>query len=295
MKSVKTGLLIAAALAVVPAMAQAEERERDWGHGEHRDRAPRDRGQQASRPTPPQAQRPQFVPPPQAQAERPQFSPPPQGRFNGAFGGRPAERDDRRDQRAQWQGNRGNWDRGEVRPAPPQVAPDRSQWRNGGQNIDRRDTMNVQTDDRRYDGRHSEDRREGYNRDYRGGDRRWGNNYRVWNGNDRHWDRGDRDRYRHNPNWRNDRRYDWRSWRNSHRYLYSGRYYAPRGYRYRSVYRGFYLEPFFYGSTYWLSDPYEYRLPVVEWPLRWVRYYDDALLVDTTTGEVIDVIQNFFF
>jgi len=36
-------------------------------------------------------------------------------------------------------------------------------------------------------------------------------------------------------------------------------------------------------------------LPVVEWPLRWVRYYDDALLVDTTTGEVIDVIQNFFF
>jgi len=26
---------------------------------------------------------------------------------------------------------------------------------------------------------------------------------------------GDRDRYRHNPNWRNDRRYDWRSWRNS--------------------------------------------------------------------------------
>jgi len=33
----------------------------------------------------------------------------------------------------------------------------------------------------------------------------------------------------------------------------------------------------------------------VEWPLRWVHYYNDALLVDVTTGEVVDVIPNFFF
>jgi len=27
----------------------------------------------------------------------------------------------------------------------------------------------------------------------------------------------------------------------------------------------------------------------------WVRYWDDAVLVDTFTGEVIDVIHNFFW
>jgi len=87
----------------------------------------------------------------------------------------------------------------------------------------------------------------------------------------------------------------WRDWRNGHRDLFSRHYHAPRGYRYRSVYAGFFLEPFFYGSSYWLDDPYDYRLPPVEWPLRWVHYYNDALLVDVTTGEVVDVIPNFFF
>jgi len=29
--------------------------------------------------------------------------------------------------------------------------------------------------------------------------------------------------------------------------------------------------------------------------MRWIRYYDDALLVDTWNGEVVDVIYNFFW
>jgi hypothetical protein len=28
---------------------------------------------------------------------------------------------------------------------------------------------------------------------------------------------------------------------------------------------------------------------------RWIRYWDDAVLVDTWTGEVIDVLHNFFW
>ena len=28
---------------------------------------------------------------------------------------------------------------------------------------------------------------------------------------------------------------------------------------------------------------------------RWVRYWDDALLVDTWTGQVVDVIHSFFW
>jgi len=27
----------------------------------------------------------------------------------------------------------------------------------------------------------------------------------------------------------------------------------------------------------------------------WVRYWNDALLVDTWTGDVVDAIQNFFW
>ena len=30
-------------------------------------------------------------------------------------------------------------------------------------------------------------------------------------------------------------------------------------------------------------------------PYRWVRYYDDAVLVDIYSGEVVDVINNFFW
>jgi hypothetical protein len=36
-------------------------------------------------------------------------------------------------------------------------------------------------------------------------------------------------------------------------------------------------------------------LPPVYGPYRWVRYWDDALLVDVRSGRVVDVIHNFFW
>lgn len=51
----------------------------------------------------------------------------------------------------------------------------------------------------------------------------------------------------------------------------------------------------FYSSRYWIDDPWQYRLPDVYGPYRWVRYYDDALLVDVYSGEVVDVIHDFFW
>jgi hypothetical protein len=51
----------------------------------------------------------------------------------------------------------------------------------------------------------------------------------------------------------------------------------------------------FYGSNYWINDPWQYRLPPVYGPYRWVRYYDDVLLVDVYSGEVVDVIYDFFW
>ena len=75
-----------------------------------------------------------------------------------------------------------------------------------------------------------------------------------------------------------------------------GRYYAPyRNYSYRRLSIGFYLDSLFFGSNYWINDPFYYRLPDVYGPYRWVRYYDDALLVDIYTGEVVDVIYDFFW
>ena len=41
--------------------------------------------------------------------------------------------------------------------------------------------------------------------------------------------------------------------------------------------------------------PYDYRLPEAYGPYRWVRYYNDALLVDIYTGEVVDTVYDIFW
>lgn len=97
-------------------------------------------------------------------------------------------------------------------------------------------------------------------------------------------------------NWRDDHRYDWRSYRNRHGSIFRiGRYYDPYGSRYRRWSIGFSMMPFYYRSNYWLDDPWMYRLPPAYGPYRWVRYYDDALLVNIYTGRVVDVIYGFFW
>jgi len=53
--------------------------------------------------------------------------------------------------------------------------------------------------------------------------------------------------------------------------------------------------PSYYSSRYWLNDPWMYRLPHAPAGYRWVRYWDDAILVDTWSGQVVDVIRNFFW
>jgi Ni/Co efflux regulator RcnB len=110
--------------------------------------------------------------------------------------------------------------------------------------------------------------------------------------NDRDRDR-DRDWSR---DWRKDRRYDWSNHRHRYGSLYRlGRYYDPYGWGYRRFSIGFNIWPSYYGSNYWLNDPWMYRLPPAYGPFRWVRYYDDAILVNVYTGFVVDVIHNFFW
>jgi hypothetical protein len=96
--------------------------------------------------------------------------------------------------------------------------------------------------------------------------------------------------------WRGDRHYDWRRYRDSNRSVFRlGRYHDPYRYGYRRFSIGFSLFPSYYQSNYWLSDPWMYRLPPAYGPYRWVRYYDDALLVNIYTGQVVDVEYNIFW
>ena len=103
--------------------------------------------------------------------------------------------------------------------------------------------------------------------------------------------RGD---WRHD--WRSDHRYNWRDHRRRHRSLFHfGFYYDPFGWSYRPYSIGWRLWPSYYRSSYWLQDPGMYRLPYAPPGYRWIRYYDDALLVDTWDGTVVDVIRDFFW
>jgi len=116
------------------------------------------------------------------------------------------------------------------------------------------------------------------------------------NDGDRRWNGGDRDHHRWSGDWRRDNRYDWRTYRNRYSSLFRlGRYYDPYGWNYRRFSIGFTLGSSYYGSNNWLNDPWQYRLPPAYGPYRWVRYYDDALLVNIYTGQVVDVIYSFFW
>ncbi len=170
----------------------------------------------------------------------------------------------------------------------------RPNWQNnqGRDNNDRRvnDGRNWNGRDRDRDGRD-------WNRERNWNDNRWNrNDWRYvpgprvqnrWDGFDR-WDNG----------WRRDRRYDWQQWRRSNRDVFHLPYYrAPfgwtRGYSRFSI--GIYLDNILFSTSYWIDDPYRFRLPPAYGPFRWIRYYDDALLVDLRDGYVVDVVHDVFW
>ena len=99
-----------------------------------------------------------------------------------------------------------------------------------------------------------------------------------------------------NRDWRRDNRYDWRRWRDDHRSRFHiGIYYDPFGWGYQPFSIGWRLWPNYYSSQYWISDPWDYQLPYAPPGTQWVRYYNDVLLIDLYSGEVVDVIHGFFW
>jgi hypothetical protein len=105
-------------------------------------------------------------------------------------------------------------------------------------------------------------------------------------GGDHHWDR----------NWRHNGRYDWNDYRRHHRSIFHlGFYFDPYGWGYQPFSIGWRLWPSYYSNRYWINDPWMYRLPYAPPGYVWVRYWNDALLVDTWTGTVVDMIPSFFW
>jgi hypothetical protein len=156
---------------------------------------------------------------------------------------------------------------------------DRNWDRNRDGRLDRRLDRN---DDERIDRRYDQNRNGQLDR-------------RVDRNNDNRLDRTQAGRWTNN--WRNDNRYNWRSYREQNRNYYRpGRYYSPyRDRNYSRISIGFSLGSGYYGSRYWINDPWQYRLPAAYGSYRWVRYYDDVLLVDLRNGRVVDVIRDFFW
>lgn len=207
------------------------------------------------------------------QTERPAVQQPAQPAAAPNVSQRQEWRNDRRDGRQDARDVR--QDRREVRQDSRDVRQDRRDWRN-----DRQDWRNDRNDNRWNDNNRRYDNRWDGNRDRLDARARWSDQ--------RRWDNG----------WRNDRRYDWQNYRSRYRNVYHmPRYYAPYGwnYGYRSFSIGIFLDSLLYSNGYWLDDPYRYRLPPAYGSLRWIRYYDDALLVDIRDGYVVDVIHNFFW
>lgn len=133
--------------------------------------------------------------------------------------------------------------------------------------------------------------------------RDWSNHWdrsrhRNWSGWNNQWNWTWGHDYRHwNTHWRSSSRYDWYGWRNRYpSYFQVGFYTSPyRGYSYRRLSIGYFLDSLFFRDDYWIADPWYYRLPEAYGPYRWVRYYDDAVLVNIYSGEVADVIYDFFW
>ncbi|WP_174285444.1 RcnB family protein [Sphingomonas bacterium] len=270
------GLLLAAA-AFAPAIAGAQQ-----ANVEARGDVQVDgqRGDQARRDAY-RAQHQQQQPRPQAQGQQPQQGRQPQGQPQQ---GQPQQNQYRQGQNGQAQYRQGQYQQGQYRQGQYQQGQyQQGQRPNGGPD-----------GQRGYTGR-GDQGRPNFGPNAPGGQGGYagrGNDGRGYQDG-----RGAQSRGGWNNGWHGDRRYDWNGYRAQNRGAFHlPRYYAPGGgYGYRRYSVGITLGYGFYGQNYWIGNPYTYRLPPAYGPYRWVRYYNDALLVDVRSGYVVDAAYGIFW
>jgi hypothetical protein len=294
------------AIGVVPAAASAQDRgsehTREDRGGDHASTEARQARQQARAQRAPQQQQQRVYQAPQQQQQRAYQSPVAQERS-----GRDWNRGDRRSETGATRSTR-DWNQSGQAQARAQAQAqvqaqaqaqaatrDRSsRWGGRGQVAG---TVRSTAGDWQRNRTYSDTTRNQSYRDqnYRGTQYRQQQTQNAYRSGYRDSNRDDRRSWNHD--WRRDNRYNWYSYRNSNRNVFHlGSYYSPyRNYSYSRVNIGFRLGSLFFGSRYWINDPWQYRLPEAYGGYRWIRYYDDALLVDTYSGEVVDVIYDFFW
>ena len=94
--------------------------------------------------------------------------------------------------------------------------------------------------------------------------------------------------------YRNWGRNDWRGYRETNRNLYRGHGWRSDN-RYRSFSPGVRIGVGYYSPRYYVNDYGRYRLPRPGYNQRWVRHYNDVLLIDVRNGFVVDVIRNLYW
>lgn len=87
---------------------------------------------------------------------------------------------------------------------------------------------------------------------------------------------------------------DVRDYRRSHPKVYArGTWRAP--FRYHPWKPGVSIGRSYFAPRYYIANPAYYRLPAPGRNMRWIRHYDDVVLVNIRTGMVVDVYRGFFF
>jgi Ni/Co efflux regulator RcnB len=82
---------------------------------------------------------------------------------------------------------------------------------------------------------------------------------------------------------------------NAPRHYHHGTYHRPSGwYAHRWTF-GEFLPALFFGNNYWINDYSDFDLSDPPPGTVWVRYGDDALLIDRYSGEVIQVEYGIFY
>lgn len=104
-----------------------------------------------------------------------------------------------------------------------------------------------------------------------------------------------------NPGYRPGNRPDYSHFRDYHRAFRAPQRYRapayrrPSGWYYRRWSFGDILPSLFWSQSYWLTNYMLYGLPPPPFGAVWVRYGNDALLIDRYTGEVISVQYDVFY
>jgi Ni/Co efflux regulator RcnB len=102
-----------------------------------------------------------------------------------------------------------------------------------------------------------------------------------------------------NNNWRNSNaRSNWQQYRrnfHSPKRFRVGAYHGPRGFSYHRWSYGDRLPSSYYARQFWLFNAIAYGLFSPPPGLIWVRYGDDALLIDQYTGEIVQVRYDVFY